>query len=582
MTKGEFERSLVASAELFAAEDLGGSADALRACLQYNAEDVHVWNNLGYVLYLQGELTGAEQAFKRAMELAPNFVEAHSNLALVVMAQRQYGAAEKILLSGLELSPEFVDLWINLGLTRLQCNQIPAAIAALHQAVTLEPNSAPALTNLGLCLQEIGQIEKAHQIYALALSVRPDYRPAISNFLMCAQYHPGLNSQQLRDDAQSSVAGVRAEKTLLPVRRSSGDCQTLTLGFISGDFRAHPVGWFLKPVFRELRKHFDCYCYMNQRGDEDEVTAEFRTLASGWRVIIGKNTEQVCDLIRADGIDVLIDLAGHTAANRIDVFAARAAHTQLSWLGYPATTGLATYDGVILSRDLATDATQSFFSEPILVIDAPQFVYAPPDYLPDTSPLPFDKNGYITFGCFNNVAKLNDSVLVCWAELMKQAPQARLVLKWRTLADQTVCDVLRRRLHSLGVDLSRVELRGASPHNQMLAEYGDIDIALDPFPFSGALTTFESAWMGVPVITLISERPISRQTYSVNKTLGLKELTAETPQEYVMAALNLAQDIDKLRVLRQSLKQKIEASALVDSNSMAIEITKKIKSVIAG
>jgi protein O-GlcNAc transferase len=269
-------------------------------------------------------------------------------------------------------------------------------------------------------------------------------------------------------------------------------------------------------------------------------------------------------MIRSDGIDILVDLSGHTAWNRLPLFTHRAAPIQASWLGYPGTTGLASIDYLVMDEAAVPPGSEHWCSEAVVRLPFGRFCYAPPDYAPKVAPPPSASRSYTTFGSFNNLNKVGSEVVKLWAAVLAAAPRSRLLLKWKTLADPST----RQRFldafaaHEIGPE--RLELRGASPHPRMLAEYGDIDIALDPFPFCGGLTSCEALWMGVPVVTLPSERPASRQTLGFLTTLGLKELAASSETDYVRIAAELAADPARLTELRQSLRPAMAASPLTD------------------
>lgn len=587
MSKAINKDLLLLSDRKFAEKDFAGAAQALEQCIASQPKDANLWSNLGYTYYLQGFLDNSEQACRTAIDLDPQLIAGYSNLSLTLMAKNQYEETLAVLTTAIELEPNVCDLWVNLGLLNLKTNRISHAITAFNRAISIDSKSFIAYTNLALCLQDTGFIEKAYSTYQLALDLKPNYAPTISNRIMCAQYHPGLASSELLNDSTKAASGLEptpqwdeeaSDAVSLLVRQKN---KRLRIAFCSADFRAHPVGWFLRDIFKQLSRDIDCYCYVNQTEQLDEVSHEFQNAAAAWVNTKGMNTGQLLRQIKNDNIDLLIDLSGHTAGNQLALFS-QASATQvkkIAWLGFPASTGLSSFDGVILSEDLVSEAAQAFFSEPIISISGPQFVYRPPHYLPDIVPAPCLANGYITFGCFNNLSKLNDAVLVCWAELLKAVPNAKLRLKWKTLADSSVTERLLKRFHSLGIAAPRIQLYGASRHEVMLREYGEIDIALDPFPFSGALTSFEAIWMGVPVVTLYTLRPMSRQTYSINKALNLLHLSNQTPSEYVRSASNLAQNQTALNALRLSMRTRIRASSLNNVNEMSTTITKTIRAL---
>jgi len=260
----------------------------------------------------------------------------------------------------------------------------------------------------------------------------------------------------------------------------------------------------------------------------------------------------------------------------IAMTAVRAAPVQVSWLGYFASTGLREMDAVLLGRDQMTAGSAAYFTETLVALDCCQFAYGPPDYAPEpVTPARLDP----VFGCFNNLAKLNDEVLEAWCDILRALPASRLVLKWNGLHDTWVREILQRRFANHGVEPRRVEFRGPAPHRNMLEEYADIDVALDPFPFSGALTTCEALWMGVPVVTLAWHRPVSRQSAAILRAIGLDSLVAASPREYVALAVGLARDRERRTALRETLRGSMRRSAIGDGNAIARELEKAYRAL---
>jgi predicted O-linked N-acetylglucosamine transferase (SPINDLY family) len=280
--------------------------------------------------------------------------------------------------------------------------------------------------------------------------------------------------------------------------------------------------------------------------------------------------------MRHAGIDVLVDLSGHTEHGRLGVVALRPAPVQLSWLGYFGSTGLPAVDAVVLGDALAPAGSEAFYTEALERVTGAHFAYAPPPYAPPVTAPPSTRNGTLTFGSFNNPAKFGDEVVQLWSAVLQAVPNSRLVLKWKTFADPGFARHTQQRFAACGVDPARVQARPATPHAQMLAEYGDIDVALDPFPFSGLISTLEALWMGVPVVTLPWQRPVSRQSLAVLRAIGLDRGIATTPRGYVAQAAALAADITTRTTWRSSgacgLRHRLSASPLADGRRLAGEL----------
>lgn len=268
--------------------------------------------------------------------------------------------------------------------------------------------------------------------------------------------------------------------------------------------------------------------------------------------------------IRADGIDILVDLSGHTAGNRLTVFGRKPAPVQAAWLGYFNTTGVGAIDYVLMDAATVPEGGERWFTEEVVRLPEGRFCYAPPDYAPPVAPLPARARGHVTFGSFNNMAKVTPAVIELWAAVLQAVPGARLILKWKSLADAAECDRLRQAFAAHAIAPERLELRGPTPHREMLTEYGDVDIALDPFPFCGGLTSCEALWMGVPIVTLPGSRPVSRQTLGFLNQLDASELAAPSAARYVAIAAELAGDLDRLATLRADLRARMAGSSLCD------------------
>ncbi|CAA0105243.1 Uncharacterised protein [BD1-7 clade bacterium] len=594
-TSTDIQNLLSASAEAFAQQDNTKADALLHQILALDPNHVEALTNLAFLAYRAADydssIKWADEAIRHDIACA----RAYSHKGIALMAKQQMVEALKILEAGARQPEPPAELWINLGLAYQTVQQFENARQAMQRGIAMAPTSAEGRSNLGSVFQASGQIDQALVAYQAGLDINPIHLASLSNYLMCLQYTDNTNSSQLKsaavelcqaleshatrqDSTDSALSDPPSGNYADTCAKSPATDQMLRIGFVSGDFRQHPVGWFFIGVLRALTEHsnVEIYCYQTD-SRQDELTARLQSLAHQWRYVLTHSDNEVAEMIRCDRIDVLIDLAGHTAGNRVWVFAQRPARLQYSWLGYPASVGLSAIDGVVLGQYMVDRVSQCYFNEPLIVLDAPQFCYTPPDYLPDVKPSPVDANGQITFGCFNNIAKLNDGVLRCYAALLHQVPNSQLILKWKSFADPNLAETVLKRFHAMGIVKTRLQLRGASPHIDMLNEYADVDIALDPFPFSGGLTSYEATWMGVPVITLYGHRPLSRQTYAINQTLGFPQRCATNVDEYIACAKKLVARSGQLTAMRFDLRQRAESSALTNHGVQADELLKSIR-----
>lgn len=342
---------------------------------------------------------------------------------------------------------------------------------------------------------------------------------------------------------------------------------------VSADLKRHPVGYFLAPFLagRDPAR-LTVICYANQPDTDaaDPMTRALMERADAWRWIGGLDDRAAAAAIRADRIDVLIDLSGHTAHHRLPLFAHRPAPLQATWLGYPDGTGVPAIDLIVGGGLEMPEESASWFGERLLALPHGRFCYAPPGDAPLVAPLPAPRTGHVTFGSFNTLAKLSDETVALWTRVLAAVPGSRLVLKARPLGDETVGGRVRARFAAAGADPGRLDLRGWSSHRDLLADYSDIDIALDPRPFSGGLTSCEALWMGVPMVTWPNDRPAGRQSAHFLTLLGLAELVAGGPEAYVNAAAGLARDLTRLAGLRAGLRERIRSSPLLDGPGFAV------------
>lgn len=367
----------------------------------------------------------------------------------------------------------------------------------------LLPQDLRSIAKLASLATDMGQHEESVRLYRLLLEHLPNNSIIRRNMLLSLEYAPHVTVQERLAQAWEwgkwaiSRAGGMRERPPLALDTS----QPLKVGYVSGDFCQHTVGLFVKDVIaRHHEQRVTAYTY--SAGKVKDWVTDAISSASQFRDVSAMDDAALAAQIRQDGIDVLVDLSGHTSGSRLTVFAHRPAPVQLSWLGYFATTGLPVIDAVLLDEWHAPAGMEEQFVEPIVRLPHGRFCYVPVPFAPaEVAPPPFEKNDYVTFGCFNNTAKLNTQVIAVWAQILATVPTSRLVLKWRTFQDETLRASVHQAFASYGIAPERIELRGASFHADLLKQYADIDIALDPFPFTGGLTSCEALWMGVPVVT---------------------------------------------------------------------------------
>lgn len=452
------------------------------------------------------------------------------------------------------------------GIERFSQNQLKEAIACYREALQVDPDAPYTYNNLGLAFYAFGLVEEAVECCKQALERDPNNLNAWSNLLYYLHYRNFDRETVFQSHlefgkmAKQNVAEA-PEAVRFPNRPKRG--RPLRIGYLSPDFRGHSVAYFLEPVLKSHdHARFQIFGYANVPAP-DLHTLRFRTYCDGWHSIHGMPDEEVGALIRADEIDILVDLAGHTSENRLPLFARRWAPVQMTWLGYFDTTGLSTVDYLVTDPVSSPKDSDQPFTERLLRLPHVRLCYQPPLSAPPVAPLP-SLASVFTFGCFNNFAKLSEEALSLWARILRGAPDSRLLLKAAALGNADVRERVVRFFEERGIAPERLILRGISPFPAMLEEYGEVDVALDPFPFTGGLTTCEALWQGVPVLTLAGDSLISRQSASFLHALGMEDWIAPSLEAYERKAIALASNPAPLAPLRTELRPRMAVSPICD------------------
>jgi predicted O-linked N-acetylglucosamine transferase (SPINDLY family) len=516
--------------------------------------------NAGAVLVEHGRWPEAKPHLERALALQPDLADAAVLLAMAYEGEGDLPGACRELERAIAIQPRLAGAWANLGTLLVQRNRMAEGERAFSEALRIDPDNAPALAGLAQLDVNRGRSRQAAALFERALEIVPD------DPLLWGTYLFSLN---LRDDVDgASVAREhfkfgellerKAPATPLPARPRNA---RIRVGYVSGDLLAHPVAWFLLPVLAHHdRNAFETFCYSS--GHVDDMTPRVRGAADHWRPIARREDSQVVDLIRQDGIDVLVDLSGHTPRNRLGVFCRRAAPVQATWLGYLNTTGLRSMDFRITDRHADPEgASEALHTEKLARLPDSQWAYVPHNVVA-LKAMPRPPGAPVVFGSFNQMAKVSDGCLDLWSEVLRRVPGS--ILRVHAVPDDVAKDDLLARLARRGVDASRVEVRGRVATVEYLAAIADVDIALDSMPYNGGTTTLDTFYMGVPLVALAGIRGISRGSYSIAKSAGLEELVAHSPAEYVERKVALANDPGARLALRQSIRPRLEASPLMD------------------
>ena len=545
----------------FADNEYDEAERLIRKSLVLDPADATAYYHLGEVFHARGRIEEAAQNYRQALALDPDYVKAYNNLGNALSALGRPDEAAMSFERAIALAPNYAVAHTNLGNALLALGQLEKAEKHHRRAIVLQPDSAIAYNNLGAYLNAAGRIEDAIAAFRCAIAISPGYFMAHSNHLGSLNYLPGVTPDTLFaehrafDHLVADSPQFRHSNTRDPDRR-------LKIGYVSPDFRRHPVGYFLAPVLANHdRRNFLAYCYYGHFL-EDSLTGDLRRHAHVWRSTVGVDDEHLASMIHADGIDILVDLAGHTQGNRLPVFARKPAPIQATWAGYACTTGLSTIDYCISDNWQTPPGSDKFFVERLARLPDAWACVAPLDDAPEITPPSAVGPEAVTFGCFNNLIKINAEVIALWARLLGGLPRSKLLVKTHSLKSDSRKQDIRAQFAAHGIAHERIILEGPAPHRELLQRYGDVDIALDPFPYSGGLTTIEALWMGVPVVTLAGVTLASRLSLSFLNVAGLKELVAEDADAYLRIARDLARDLPRLASLRAGMRARLLASPL--------------------
>ncbi len=516
-----------------------------------------------------GRLQQAELICRQVLAVAPQNAPAWHLLGVIAYQAGNYVAAVERIGRSVELAPEVAGAQSNLGLALHGLRKLDEALASFRRALELKADSAESHNNLGNVLKDLGRAGEAIGCYRRSLEIEPGNARTHSNLLTTMLLCPGFSVAEIRDEHRRWDQ-THAKPLVgfdLPYGNERSAKRRLRIGYLSPDFREHCQAFFTVPLFESHnRQGFEICCYADV-ARPDGMTKRLRGIADLWRDIVGMNDEQVAGVIRADGIDVLVDLTMHMEQSRPLVLARKSAPVQVCWLAYPGTTGMRAIDYRLTDPYLDPPGQHDGeYAERSVRLPETFWCYDPLRSQPEVNRLPALTNGYVTFGSFNNFAKMNEGVLKLWAGVMKAVEGSRLMLLAESKSQREwVLDVLGHER----VAADRVTFVNRQPVAKYLAMYQQIDIGLDTLPYCGHTTSLDALWMGVPVVTLVGETVVGRAGLSQLTNLGLTELIARDKEQNVRVVAWLAGDLERLSGLRQSLRQRMQDSPLMDAPRFA-------------
>lgn len=563
-------------------EELGQVEAAEAACrgvLSSDPENGLAHSLLAVILMSAGRPEEAEASHRQALEVQPDSPIVHGRFCLYLHGRGRLEEAEAAARRVLALRPGSVGALGNLSAILIDRGAFDEAQDYAREALALAPQDVQAHQNLGVALIGLGHHREAADSFRRAIRLDPGCSPAHSNLLYCLNFIAEVSPAQARDEAIEYARTQRAVGGGV-VRFTSHHVEPgprLRVGFVGGDFRAHPVAYFLEALLLgRSNRGLDLLAFPTNE-IEDEVSARLKPHFIAWQSIGRLDDDAAARLIHDAGVHVLVDLAGHTAHNRLPVFLRRPAPLQLAWLGYFATTGLEEIDYVLGDPYVTPPGEEDHFVEHVWRLPRTYFCFAPPAVDLPVAPLPALTAGHVTFGCFNKLAKLSDATIALWVRVLEAVPGSCLLLKSAALAHAGQARRTRERFERAGLPPGRLELEGPSAREDYLRAYARVDIALDPFPFPGGTTSVEGLWMGVPVLTRKGDRFIGHNGESILHNSGLPQWIARDEADYVARAMRFASDLDGLVRLRANLRAQLLGSPLFDAAAFASDFEQAIR-----
>jgi predicted O-linked N-acetylglucosamine transferase (SPINDLY family) len=587
----------------------GQLADAeriYRQILAQSPDEPDAIQLLGLVAHETGRHAEAVPLLERAVALKPDVADYRNSLGVAYWGAEDYLSAAGAYGAATKLNPRHMKAWYNLGMTLRFLGKTAAAIDALEQAIDLDPGAADAHLNLGIALKDVGRLDEAIEAYHTALRLNPGdavahynlgfarsiqgnldqaiahYRQAIalrplepafhSQLLQSLLYDPAQTPQSILDEhlCWSRQHAKPLARFIAPHSNNRNPDRPLRIGYVSADFRNHACAFCLEHVIAHHdRAQFITVCYA-EVAQPDDITRRIQQSAALWRGTVGVSDEQLAARVRADAIDILVDLKVHTAENRLMLFARKPAPVQVTWMGYPGTTGLSTIDYRLTDPHLDPPGlNDAYYTEESIRLPDSFWCYEPGSREPAVNPLPALERGAITFGSMNSFCKMNDVVIDLWSRVLHAVPASQMVILSDPGSPRTRTQAAFKHK---GIDPARISFRDRRARPDYLALYHEIDIALDTFPYSGVTTSMDALLMGVPVVCLLGQTTVSRGGLTIMANLGLPELVARTPDDYAAIAQRLAGDLPGLVHLRATLRERLERSPLMDPSRFARNI----------
>ena len=616
----DFDSSISLAKILHSQQKYSDSEKVCKKFIAYKYDSPEVHFQLGLALLMQKKPHDAESSFRTTILLAPSMVEAHNHLGISLNHQKKYAEAENSYRQAIHLDQHLTSAYCNLAFNSAAQDRFIEAEEAYRKAIEINPGDVVAMNNLGIILQkqekpedakiviekalslnpqwphahntlgniykDLGDIESALEHYKKAITISPTISLAhYSNYLLFTGYHAKLSPEEF---LQESIQYGKLASAQAKLKYTSWLCKNpnknaeskIRIGFVSGDFRRHAVASFLENMLRHFDKDkFELIAYPSHH-KEDDITELLKPHFIKWQPIHTKSDLDAAKLIHQDAPHILFDLSGHSAHNRLPMFAYKPAPIQVTWAGYPATTGLPEMDYILGDKIIIPSGSEHQFTEKVCRFPEIGGCFSPLiEDIPTVTP-PVLANGYITFGCFNNLIKMNDNVVATWAKILLSVPNSKLHLQSQQLSEESVIQSTYRRFAIHGIIPQQLILEGKTSRQDYFRSYNRIDIALDPFPRTGGTTSADTLWMGVPVLTLKGYDYWSRLGESITHCVEQSEWIADSTDDYINKAIFFAGNLDYLTKNREILRDKVIASPLFDAPRFARNFEKTMLHIV--
>ncbi len=551
--------------------------------VKLNPQFREAWINLGINYYRLARFDEARKAYEMAIKLDPEPAEPYNNIGAIYMMRGLYAKAFPWFRKALEHNKKYPEAHNNIATCYRQADQYGNALIHYKKSLEYKKDFVDALCNLANIQRLMGLLDEAKETYEHVIKIAPEMIDNHCNYLMALHYMDELSRQYIYDrmrDWEKMYCTNLNIKSRWNFENNRDPDRKLRVGLVSGSFRRHPVGYMILPALENMDpEKVEWYGYSSVGDNKaDDFTDRIREKCTSWKSLMGLTFEQMAELAREDQVDILIDLSGHSENSPLIAFAHRGAPVQVEWVGgLFDTSGIEEMDWIIGDDIEIPEGDEEWYTEKVYRMPDNYICYEPPEYAPEVGQLPALENGFVTFGNFNNLAKTTKTSVRIWARIMNTIPGSKLFLKTKGLGEDIVQKNIRDLFAEHGIEENRLIFAGGSKHEEHMQVFNQVDICLDPYPYTGGLTTCESLYMGVPVVTLPGPTFAGRHAATHLNTVGLDEWIVDSEDAYVRKVAELASDTKKLSQIRQGLREKVKSSPLIDGKRFAVNLEKAFR-----